>query len=381
MIKDVFINRASKFLPNDPVFNHELEEYLGYVNNKPSRSKEIILRRNGIKERFYAITKDGKATHTNAEMTANAIRGLFKNNPAELSTIDLLSCGTSSPDQLMPSHGVMVHGCLPETSNIEVVSPAGVCCSGMHALKYAFMSLKLGDKTKAVTTGSERLAITMTSDNFEDEVQKLIELEENPYIGFEKDFLRWMLSDGAGAFMLETEKNPDSLSLRIDWIEACSFAHQYEPCMYMGGDKLENGEFQSYKDFDVSDLANKSLMSIKQDVKLLSNNIVALGNELLHSALKKHNVSIDEVTYFLPHLSSYVFKQPIADILEKGGLPIPEEKWFTNLATKGNVGAGSIYLMVEELLNSGKLKEGDKILLMVPESSRFSYVFTWLTVC
>ena len=380
-MNDVFINRASSFLPNNPVKNDEMEEYLGYVNNKPSRAKDIVLRRNGIKERYYAITKDGKSTHTNAEMTANAIRGLFKDNPEELATIDLLSCGTSSPDQLMPSHGVMVHGCLPETSNIEVVSPAGVCCSGMHALKYAYMSLRLGDKKKAISTGSERLAKTMTHDNFEEEVQKLIELEKNPYIGFEKDFLRWMLSDGAGALLLETEKNPNGLSLRVDWIEACSFAHKYEPCMYMGGDKLANGELQSYKDYDVTDLANKSLMSIKQDVKLLSKNIVNLGNELLVKSLKKHNANVDDVTYFLPHLSSYVFKKPIADILDEGGLHIPDEKWFTNLSTKGNVGAGSIYLMIDELFNSKRLKAGDNLLLMVPESSRFSYVFTWLTVC
>ncbi len=62
-------------------------------------------------------------------------------------------------------------------------------------------------------------------------------------------------------------------------------------------------------------------------------------------------------------------------------MAIPKEKWFTNLETKGNVGSGSIYLMVEELMNSGKLKKGDQILLAVPESARFSYVFTWLTVC
>ncbi|UII27335.1 beta-ketoacyl-ACP synthase III [Fulvivirga maritima] len=381
MLKDVFITRASAFLPNDPVYNADLEEYLGYINGKKSRSKEIILRRNGIKERYYAVNKEGKSTHTNAEMVANAIRGLFKNDPDEITTIELLSCGTSSPDQIMPSHAVMVHGCLPETSNIEVVSPSGVCCSGMHALKYAYMSLKLGDKSKAVTSGSERIAIAMTADKYEEEIQKMQELEENPYIGFEKDFLRWMLSDGAGAFLLETEKSKEGLSLRIDWMEACSFAHKIEPCMYMGGDRLENGDFQSYKDYEPADLINKSLMSIKQDVKLLGDNIVKLGNELLLTSLKKHNINIEEVDYFLPHMSSYFFKQQIADVLAADGLSIPEEKWFTNLATKGNVGSGSIYLMVEELFNSGKLKEGDKLLLMVPESSRFSYVYAWLTVC
>jgi 3-oxoacyl-[acyl-carrier-protein] synthase-3 len=251
----------------------------------------------------------------------------------------------------------------------------------MHALKYAFMSLKIGDKRKAVATGSERLAITMTSDNYKEEVQKLGELEKNPHIGFEKDFLRWMLSDGAGAFMLETEKNPDALSLRIDWIEASSFANKLDPCMYMGGDKVENGQFQSYKDFEAGELVTKSLMSIKQDVKLLGDNIVLLGVQLLGTALRKHQVNVEEITYFLPHISSHFFKQPLAEILETEGLHIPEEKWFTNLDTKGNVGAASIYLMVEELLNGGKLKAGDRVLLLVPESARFSYAVTWLTVC
>jgi len=62
-------------------------------------------------------------------------------------------------------------------------------------------------------------------------------------------------------------------------------------------------------------------------------------------------------------------------------MPIPMEKWFTNLSSKGNVGAGSIYLMIDEIFNSGKLKKDEKLLLLVPESSRFSYMYCMLTVC
>jgi 3-oxoacyl-[acyl-carrier-protein] synthase-3 len=45
------------------------------------------------------------------------------------------------------------------------------------------------------------------------------------------------------------------------------------------------------------------------------------------------------------------------------------------------VGSASIYIMLEELFNSGKLKAGQKLLLMVPESARFSYSYVLLTVC
>ncbi len=152
-------------------------------------------------------------------MTALAVKALYKNNPDDLKSLELLCCGTSSPDQMMPSHGVMVHGWLPETNAFEVVSPSGVCCAGMHAFKYAYLAAKTGDVQQAVATGSERFSASLLSANFENEAQKLKELMEDPYIGFEKEFLRWMLSDGAAAFLLSNKKNETGISLRVDWIE------------------------------------------------------------------------------------------------------------------------------------------------------------------
>ncbi|BDS13982.1 beta-ketoacyl-ACP synthase III [Aureispira anguillae] len=380
-MKEVYINRAAAFLPNKVVENNEMEDFLGFVNGKPSRSRAIVLRKNGIKKRYYALSKGGESTHSNAEMTALAARNLFKDNIDGLKRVDLLCCGTSTPDQIIPSHAVMVHGHLPETNNIEVVSPSGACCSGMHAFKYAYMSVKIGEKQKAIATGSERAASMMTRNKFDEEVSVAEKIEENPYLAFEKDFLRWMLSDGAGAFLVESKKNTEGISLRIDWVEACSYANEVETCMYSAANKLPSGELQSYKDYNTQDLASQSIMSMKQDVKLLSKNIIRLGFDHLKKILEKREKSVDELTYFLPHLSSFFFEKPIAEILEENQMAIPKEKWFTNLATKGNVGSGSIYLMVEELMNSDKLKKGDQILLAVPESARFSYVFTWLTVC
>ncbi|WP_159474069.1 beta-ketoacyl-ACP synthase III [Dyadobacter sp. 3J3] len=380
-MSEAYITRISKFLPNEAVPNEEMEQYLGYINGKPSKSKAIVLRNNGIKSRYYALTKEGTATHTNAEMAALAIKDLFSNAPEELSEIDLLSCATSSPDQLMPSHGVMVHGWLPETDSIEVVSPSGVCCAGMHALKYAYMSVRIGEKKKAVSCASERLSPVLRADQFEDEVQQLIKLEQNPYLAFEKDFLRWMLSDGAGAFLIEDKPNKDTISLKIDWIEGCSFANVEEACMYMGSDKESDGILKSYKDFSPEDVLDKSIFSIKQDVKLLGEKIVKLGFVKLRDIIAERGLDMSEIDYFLPHLSSFFFEKKIEDFFVENDISVPKEKWFTNLASKGNVGAASIYMMLEEVFNSGKLKKGEKVLLAVPESARFSYMFCLLTVC
>jgi 3-oxoacyl-[acyl-carrier-protein] synthase III len=122
-LNEVYITNTAHYFPNGPISNDEMEEYLGLINKQPSKSRRIVLRNNGIKRRFYALTREGQPTHTNAQMAALAVRALFDNDPQKLAEMQLLSCGTSSPDQLMPSHAVMVHGWLPESRPIEVVSP------------------------------------------------------------------------------------------------------------------------------------------------------------------------------------------------------------------------------------------------------------------
>lgn len=380
MINQVYITKTASYLPNEPVSNDEMEEYLGFINGKFSRSKNIVLRNNKIACRYYALDKQGKATHSNAGLTANAIRALMDNNADQLKSIDLICCGTSTPDQIMPSHAVMVHGELSECGPVETISPSGVCCSGMHAFKYAYMSVKLNEAERAVATGSERVSRLLHSTNYADEINKLKALEEDPYIGFEKDFLRWMLSDGAGALFLTNKKTENSLNLRVDWIESVSFAHEAEACMYMGGEKLEDGTLRSYMDYETGAVMDQSLFSIKQDVRLLNSNVVNLGVDKLKSVLEEKGLKSEDVDHFLPHMSSHFFKNKIAERLRHNNIEIPEEKWFTNLETVGNVGSASIYLMIDELFKSGKLKKGEKILLNIPESSRFSYVYSLLTV-
>ncbi|VTP93530.1 3-oxoacyl-[acyl-carrier-protein] synthase III C-terminal domain-containing protein [Sphingobacterium daejeonense] len=61
-------------------------------------------------------------------------------------------------------------------------------------------------------------------------------------------------------------------------------------------------------------------------------------------------------------------------------MEIAEEKWFTNLHEKGNTGSASIYIMLEELLYSGRLKPNQEIICMVPESGRFITTFMKLKI-
>ena len=378
MNRSVYITRLSKFLPNNPVSNDEIEDFVGLINGMPSKAKNLILRNNQIKNRYYALDKTGKATHTNAELTKLAIENLFDKD-FNVNDVEALSCGTTSPDQLLPAHAAMVHGELGGNP-IEINSTTGACSAGIQALKFGYLSVLSENTQNAVCTGSERLGSWMLAKSFKEEADKIAQLEGDGIIAFEKDFLRFMLSDGAGAALLENKPNVSGISLRIDWIEQRSFAHELPTCMYAGSVMGENGLIIGWSDLEQDQWASQSVFAMKQDTKLLGEFIVKKGGELLKSLIDRKKVNPEEVTYYLPHLSSQFFGPRIQKEMELLGIDIPASKWFTNLSRVGNVGAGSPYLILEEIFNSGKLNKGDKLLMMVPESARFNYAHILMTV-
>ena len=119
---------------------------------------------------------------------------------------------------------------------------------------------------------------------------------------------------------------------------------------------------------------------LKQDTRMLSEHIVRLGVDFLLQLAEKYHFTPDDIDWFLPHLSSMFFKDKILNETVERGFGIPEEKWFLNLPKVGNIGSASGFAMIEELMYSGKLKKGQKILVMIPESARFSYCYCMLTV-
>jgi 3-oxoacyl-[acyl-carrier-protein] synthase-3 len=75
------------------------------------------------------------------------------------------------------------------------------------------------------------------------------------------------------------------------------------------------------------------------------------------------------------------FEDKIKAEIQEAGFNIPDEKWFVNLPEIGNVASASAFCMLEEIARTGKIRKNDKILLMVPESARFSYAYALVTVC
>jgi len=380
-MREVYINKISAFFPNEAVDNDNIENVLGMVDGKPSLVKRIVLKSNKIETRYYAIDpKTNETTHSNAQMASEAIK-MLSDEGLDLDKVELLACGTTSPDQLLPNHALMVHG-ETKMKPLEVVSIAGICLSGLTALKYAYTSIKSEEIDSAVTTGSENISASMRGRNFEPEVHAKVDMvRRNKELTFEKDFLRWMLSDGAGAIAVSHKPNADSISLKIDRIFSKSYAGEMEACMYSGCEKLKDGTTRGYREYMPEEWLTMSIFSIKQDVKLLNNNILEYTVfKPLEEMLEKKMFKPEDIDWFLPHYSSGYFRDKLYNTMKEVNCDIPQEKWFTNLAWKGNTGSASIYIILEELFNSGKLKKGEKLLCYIPESGRFSTAYLLLEV-
>ncbi|MET3984579.1 3-oxoacyl-[acyl-carrier-protein] synthase III C-terminal domain-containing protein [Streptomyces sp. PvR034] len=368
-----YITAMGSFLPGEPVPNEEVEEYIGSVGRASSGLREQTLDNCGIKTRHYAIDKQQQTLFSNTDLAVGAIRRAVERSNITLDDIDLIAAATGLPDLIAPGFASGVHGELGSPP-CEIVSTHGICSSGMMALKSAYLQVVAGEKKNAVACASELISRLMKSDRFTD----VRPISDDGAIAMEIAFLRYMLSDGAGAALVQDRPAAEGISLRIDWISLTSYANTERTCMYMGA--ADNSGKRSWLDYpSAAEAAVDGALALRQDLGLLPH-LVRLGVKEYQRLLDEGRFDPDELAWFPAHYSSERMKSMVLKEIEKKKLRGPSvEKWYSNLTRVGNIGSASIYVILEEMLAEGMISAGDKLLLMVPESGRFAVSFAHLT--
>ena len=371
----VYITATGSYLPNEPVANEEIESFLGLINETPSRTKNIFLRKNGIKSRYYALDKQQNTTHKAYEMAALAVKNCIASSSLSSSEVEMLSAATTQSDLPVPGFASMVHA-ESGIGRCGLASHQSVCAASLMAIQNAYLQVKSGTVNNAVCCAAELPSRMFKAKRFEG--QQAFANGETA-LPLETDFLRWMLSDGAGAMLLQNVTG-QNLSLAIEWVDLKSYAHAYELCMYTGTQKEDGNVGKTWLDYDnISDANKAGALNLKQDMSQVDN-IVKLGIQRFFELVDENQFNPDEIDWLVCHYSSHHFRPQIVDLLKKGGAEIPADKWFTNLYTTGNIGSASIFVMLDDLVKSGKLHVGQKVLCMVPESGRFITGYMLLTV-
>ena len=358
----VYLESAGYFMPGDPVPNERMDDFIAPLNRMSERIKRRILAENGIRTRHYAIDAEGATRHTNAQMAAGAIRDCLRRGGAELSRVSLLASGSSGGDTLMPGFANMIQGELA-AAPMETLAVHGICAAGVSAIQAAAQGIELGAHRSALAVASEMPSRLFKRSRF---------AARGYETDFDSHFLRWMLSDGAGALLLSDGApaltGSPGLRLRLKWVHQRSFSGDYPVCMQLG---LTEDRARGHLDFaSWSEAEAAGALSLRQDIRLLPH-LFDIGIHEYAGLVRDGWVDPKRVDHFLCHYSSEKFIPVVEDLMAKAELSIPRERWWSNLAWRGNTGAASILVMLAEFLHTRALKPGEQVFGYVPESGRF----------
>lgn len=372
-LRDVFITATGAVLPGPVIGNADIEAHIGLVGGRPSSIGRRALQWNGIQGRHYALDAQGGATHSNASMCAGAVRQALDEAGASLSQLQHLATATTQGDFLVPGHASAVHAELGG-GPLELASFQSVCASSLMAAKSAWLNVRAGEADLACATAGEfssrwfRPAFYEGSDL----------IDRKGRLAMEADFLRFTLSDGAGAVVMESRPRPGRVNLRVDWIDLVSLAGRFDPCMWAGSTSARRADMASgWSQVGPVAAQAQGAVALLQDFTLLKAVIRAWIGVWLQK-VDEGRIDPDAVGHLLCHYSARSLREEIVSLLENTGGMVDESKWFTTLPESGNVGAASIWIMLDALMRSGKVEPGQKILCIVPESGRAMVGFMML---
>jgi 3-oxoacyl-[acyl-carrier-protein] synthase-3 len=357
-----YITGVGAYLPGDPVDNDQLAARFGDGSSRDAALRHRALAANGIRTRHYAVDEAGLTVMLNEELAARAVLRALADRGLEPSSVAMLATGTTQGDLLVPGFASMVHGRLGG-GPMELLSAAGVCASGMAALKAAVSAVRLGEHPVAVAVGSELVSRSFGGAG---------SCADAP----DTSFLRWTLSDGAGAVVVEPEPRPAGLSLRVDWMHLVSYAHEHQVCMSAGLEGLEPRAGATWLDRrDPPDRPGFEVPRLRQDMAALPA-LIDVGVAEYSALVRAGRIDLG-TEHVLCHYSAEHFREKLLARLREAGYEPDGSRWFTNLHTAGNTGAASIFVMLEAAWPA--LCPGDRVLLIVPESGRFTLAFAQLT--
>jgi 3-oxoacyl-[acyl-carrier-protein] synthase-3 len=238
-------------------------------------------------------------------------------------------------------------------------SHSGVCAAGVAALQHAAMAIENRRAQRAVVATSEMPSRLFKRSRF---------ASRGYDIDFDAHFLRWMLSDAAGAWLVENAPRGEH-PLRLVNMHLRSFSGDYPVCMQVG---LDTDAAQSYLDYpSFAEAEQAGAYALRQNIRLLPNLFDVAIHEYAR-LVQSGWIDTTRIDYFLCHYSSQRFAGVVRELLDKAGLSIPDDRWYNNLQTRGNTGAASIFVMLDDFMRTHEVKPGQRIFCFVPESGRFT---------
>src|SRR5712692_10606394 len=320
MAKNAVITGWGFHAPSRVVTNQDLEKIV-------DTSDEWITSRTGIKERRFA--SDGENT---SSMSVRAARMALDRAKLRPQDVQLIIVGTCSPDYLFPATACIVQSELGAT-RAGAFDIEAACTSFVTALGVARGMIMSGTIENALVIGAETLSRFL---NFKDRTTCVL------------------FGDGAGAVVIEAS----NASVGIESAVLHSEGAKGELLMIAAGGvrnpasqkTIELGQhFITMQGGEVFKLAVKSMADAAEE------------------AIAEANLRLEDIQLMIPHQANIRIIEGVAKRLR-----FPMERVFVNIEKYGNTSAASIPIALCEAVAQGRLRRGDKVLLVA-----FGGGFTW----
>lgn len=315
--RGVRIAGTGHYLPSNVISNKDLERWM-------DTSDEWIVQRTGIRERRRIDRDKGETT---TSISVAALSRALDNAHLKPTDLDMLIVATVSMEMTCPSTSCRVAEAIGAGS-CGAVDLSAACCGFVYATNFAHELVKGGAYRTVGVVGVDVLTPLMdyctegrgTAILFGDAAGAAVyTATEDPSKGI---LAQAMHSDGHGWKHLYIPREPR------DFPEDADPNRRKLGLMYMNGREVYKFAVTKFQD-------------------------------LIAQTLDKAGLRAEDIDQFVCHQSN-------ARILEaaRERFGIPHEKFYTNIERVGNTSAGSVPVCLDELRRSGRIHDGQKILLV-----------------
>ena len=297
--------------PDGVLTNADLEKIV-------DTNDEWITTRTGIKQRHKAANNE-----YTSQFAVKAANQALERAGLKAEDIELIICATTTPDQIMPSTGALIQAQIG-ASNAAGMDIFAACSGFLYGLTMVESMIRTGQIKHALVIGAEVLT---------------------KYVDYTDRSTCVIFSDGAGAAVLgPVEEGRGILATKI------RSDGNYEDQLFAPGGGTKLGT--SHETIDNGDHFFK--MRGNELFKVAVRSMTEISLEMLDKA----GFTVDDVDLVIPHQANQRITDAVASRLN-----VPEEKVYSNIAQHGNTSSASIPIALDECIQSGKVKEGDLVLL------------------
>lgn len=304
------IKGVGKCLPSRAIDNFEMEKLC-------DTNDEWITTRTGIKSRYFVTSESMN------DLASGALSGALNMAGFSADELDFIILSTSSQDTSIPSEACALKKRLG--AGKAAAFDINAACSGFT------YGLWLADCIMKAQNDACKIAVVSAEIN-----SKIIDPSDR------STFV--LFGDGAGAAVLEKTENPGILS---SFVESFYDTASSLSCMSIPVENI----FRPHECHK-----GPKLFMDGRHVFRFATNVVA---DHITRITEKSGKDLSEIDFFIPHQANERILDNAASRLN-----LPSDRFFSNISGYGNTSSASIPIAICDLHESGRLKNGDTLVLV-----------------